>query len=237
MSLDEGEDFFCPPAGNTEGAGEEEFFASPLAVVPPARAVGHVGRPREPVKTSTFGAWLVQEASVAAPGASSSSSFTVSTAHRSVIGVSQCRWTFRPAAPAAETTVAGGPGAGVSVLGAADFGVLSYELLECWRFPLPVPLDDAFCTPSLISLINVGLLCKDVVVQGTALSFQEFAEQSVVSFDRVIGMQPRLLLSALCSTFPAPLFTVPLGRRISWEHIVRDEPARSFVNRWRRLRY
>ena len=87
----EEEEFVCPPAGNTEGAGEDEFTVAPPEVVPRSRAVGHTGRPREEPRTGTFGAWLVQQGVEDRRSSSAASSSELPAEFPSIVGLSCCR--------------------------------------------------------------------------------------------------------------------------------------------------
>ena len=118
------------------------FYAEPQVPIPRTRAVGRQGRPREPLRSGTFGLWILQDSTMGT--ASSSSRTLVSESNlRAVHGLSLCGWRYTPPADTTTPTVARGPGAGLGGSVVAGCGAVEYELLDLWRFEQPVQVSDA----------------------------------------------------------------------------------------------
>ena len=227
------EEFFCSPDGSPEGAGDEEFFAAPPSPRAKARAVGRQGRPREPARSDTFGLWMLVETNVPAPSAASSSAVG-SSAERSVVGLSHCRWTYRPSASSTETTVARGPGAEVGVSGAAESPDILYEVLELSVLDQPVLVSAALGMGSWLSPHRLSNLCQHSFLVGFDGSLRDFQDASDVSFTNVVVLSCSDWQDLLGEQLPAQLRHVPLTNPMRWENVFINAPCRADINYWRR---
>ena len=202
--------------------------------IAPARHVGRQGKPREVPTSGSFGVWLVVEGTDAACVAGSSSDVIMPHTSRRVFGLSVWSWDFRPAVVHASPSVVRGPGAGDGDAGPAVFGNVEYMVRQCWQIEHAVDVADDFDLASLVAGLVLSALCRDCCIVGDGRSVAELENVAEVQFNHVF-LQDRTDFDDIVSgPLPMQSLSVQLGRRINWASLVREQPPKASVNRWRR---
>ena len=221
--------------------GEEHSSASEhFAVVPEgrARAVGHVGRPREAPRSGGAEVWLISEQRV---GASSSSGDVVRSAAasqvlRSVAALGRITYTFTPVvASAPGSVVAGGPDA--DIRGRAQrWGDLQYTLEEMWPFVDEHPLEDAGVVDRATSPLLLLEACRHARLADTGGSVEAFMNKNpALHFNTHVVLRREDLYRLMDAVLPRVFKSVPLCLRNDWSALVPGVPRKSDVNSWRRV--
>ena len=177
------EECFCSPP---LAEGDEEFLVLPdSAPVVQPRGAGRIGRPRAPETSGVFGAWLVRDLALGTSCATIASSDAGDVAHRSVLGLAQCSWEYKPTTHT-ETSAARGPGAGLGAEVDRAFGMLTYSFDELFLLDQPFQIPPTVELNSPTSCLRLGMLCADSLISDLDMIIEDFEDASELLYTHVI---------------------------------------------------
>jgi len=105
---------------------------------------------------------------------------------------------------------------------------------QCWQIEHAVDVADDFDLASLVAGLVLSALCRDCCIVGDGRSVAELENVAEVQFNHVF-LQDRTDFDDIVSgPLPMQSLSVQLGRRINWASLVREQPPKASVNRWRR---